>query len=736
MNNHSDQQQAWWIKLIRGVIRFWAKHWYRVEVRGLEHYEQRPKDRPLLIVANHVSLLDGPLIDGFIPGPTTFMIDAGHTQGWWRTRLLSLGRYVVTDLHSPMAAKHLIKALEAGEQVMIFPEGRISTQSGLMKVYSGAGLVADKTGAAVLAVHIEGAQWSQASYLDGRVRWLRRLRRPHITLTLSAAEPLQIEPQLKGRARHLAYQQVMMQRLQASHFNARWHPMSLWQAFDHAVTTQWPVGRWQGVEDALGTQLTYKKARLAARVLGVKLTASLNSSVAANHPHPTVGVMLPNSAGVLVTFWALQSQAKLPAMLNFTAGEAALISACKTAQLTQVLTSRRFIELAGLQAIEQALAAHIEWIYLEDIRETIGLKDKLRALGVPSRKLPGYQQAPTDPAVVLFTSGSEAAPKAVVLSHQNLLANIAQVGSQFALLPGDGVFNALPTFHSFGLTAGLLWPVLAGAKLTLYPSPLHYHQIPEAVYQSNARVFFATDTFYKGYARKADPYDFNQVEVLVAGAEPLSQQTRAIYAQKFGKTILEGYGVTEASPVVAVNTPQARQDGSVGRLLPGLVCRLEPVEGLAEGGRLWIKGPNVMLGYWFETAPGELVAPPDGWYDTGDLARIDQQGFIWLLGRAKRFAKIAGEMVSLVAIEQALTPLLAEDKLVVAVRVSDAKKGEKVVLVSSDAHLSLGQVQQALAQAGINELAWPKMIYWREQIPLLGSGKIAYQILDQWVAEQ
>ncbi|AEG32392.1 AMP-binding protein [Thiomicrospira cyclica] len=726
--SQQKQQQAWWVTFVRGLIKFWAKRWYRIEVRGLEHYHQRPQDRPLLIVANHVSLLDGPLIDGFIPGSTTFMIDAAHTQGWFRSILLRLGRYITTDLHSPMAAKHLIKALEAGEQVMIFPEGRISTQGGLMKIYSGAGLVADKTGAAVLAVHIEGAQWSHASYLDGRVRWLRRSRRPKITLTLSPAEPLAIDPQLRGRARHQAYQKAMLQRLQASHFQASWQPGSLWQAFDQAVTNQWSTGRWQGVDDALGTKLSYKKARLGARVLGSKLAQLC--------PESNIGVMLPNSAGVLVTFWALQSQAKLPAMLNFTAGEAALISACKTAQLQRVLTSRRFIKLAGLQAIEQALAAHIEWIYLEDVRETISLVDKLSALARPSRSLPGYQQAADHPAVILFTSGSEAAPKAVLLSHQNLLANIAQVGSQFALLPGDGVFNALPTFHSFGLTAGLLWPVLAGAKLTLYPSPLHYHQIPEAVYQSNARVFFATDTFYKGYARRADPYDFNQVEVLVAGAEPLSAQTRELYAQKFGKTILEGYGVTEASPVVAVNTPQARQDGSVGRLLPGLVYRLEPVEGLSEGGRLWIKGPNVMLGYWFETAAGELVAPPDGWYDTGDLARIDAQGFIWLLGRAKRFAKIAGEMVSLVAIEQAIAPILAPDKLGVAVRVSDSKKGEKIVLVSNDAHLSLGQVQQVLAQAGMNELAWPKLIYWREQIPLLGSGKIAYQQLDQWVAEQ
>lgn len=729
MNKHSKYHQAWWVGILRGLIKVWASYWFRIEVKGLAHYAEAPKDRPLLIIANHVSLLDGPLIDGFIPGPTKFMIHSGHTQGGLLRRLvLRLGHYLPTDLTHPMAAKHLIKALQAGEQVMIFPEGRITTQGGLMKVYSGAGLVADKTGAAVLAVHIEGAQWSQKSYLDGRVRWLRRLRRPKITLSLSPAAPLNIDAELQGRARHQAYQNAITERLMMSQFNATWQHTSLWRAFDQTVLNQWQTGRWQGVEDSLGTQLTYKKARIAARILGTKL--------AKHCPAKTLGIMLPNSAGVLVTFWALQSQAKLPAMLNFTAGEAALISACKTAQLTQILTSRRFIELAGLQNLEQALAPHIEWIYLEDVRQSIGLVDKLSGLLTPSHRLPGYTQDRCSPAVVLFTSGSEAAPKAVVLSHTNLLANVAQVGCQFALLPGDGVFNALPTFHSFGLTAGLLWPTLAGAKLTLYPTPLHYQQIPEAVYQSNARVFFATDTFYKGYARKADPYDFYQVEVLVAGAEALSEQTRQLYIEKLGKAILEGYGVTEAAPVVAVNRPQAHRNGSVGRLLPGLSYRIDAVEGLAEGGRLWIKGPNVMLGYWFESAPGELVAPPEGWYDTGDLARVDEQGYLWLLGRAKRFAKIAGEMVSLAAIEQAVVPLLTGEHLAVAVRLNDSKKGEKLYLVTTDANISLGQVHARLADAGINELAWPKRLLWREQMPLLGTGKVAYQQLDQWVAAE
>jgi acyl-[acyl-carrier-protein]-phospholipid O-acyltransferase/long-chain-fatty-acid--[acyl-carrier-protein] ligase len=317
-----------------------------------------------------------------------------------------------------------------------------------------------------------------------------------------------------------------------------------------------------------------------------------------------------------------------------------------------------------------------------------------------------------------------------VLSHQNLIANIEQISAMFALLPSDGVFNALPTFHSFGLTAGLLWPILSGARVELHPSPLHYHLIPERIYQTNARLFFATDTFYKGYARKADPYDFYSIDALVAGAEKLKPETRQLYADRFHKPIFEGYGVTETAPVLAVNIPQKCKHGTVGQFVPGIEWRLEPVEGLSDGGRLWVKGPNVMLGYFFADQPGVLQPPEQGWYDTGDLAEVDEEGFVTLLGRAKRFAKIAGEMISLAAIEAAINPACSSGQ-VVAVRRADSHKGECIGLVTDDVNLTKHHIIQMLKNAGLPEIAIPKTIWVIEQIPLLGTGKVDYMAIEE-----
>ena len=704
---------------MKWVFKVLFKLLWRVEVRGLEHYAKVDQSQqPLLIVANHVSLLDGPLIDLFVPGRTTFMIHASHTGGWKRW-ILKMADFIEVDMHSPLAAKHMIQALKAGKQGMIFPEGRVTTTGGLMKVYDGTALVADKTQAAILPVHIENAQFSKLSYLDGRFRWVRRFWFPRIRITLLPPQTLAITQGLKGHARHAELKQAMFTLMRDSQFNARYQPQTLTQALLSAQ--QHDQQAWS-IADAQGTQLGLKKLVLAARVLGYQLDQTLVNQ-------KQVGVMLPNVAGVVATFFALQAYGRIPAMLNFTSGEAALISACRTAQVQSVLTSRKFIELAGLETLAEALAQEVELIYLEDIREQITLGVKLKALLRSKSKLPGLQVAPDQPAVILFTSGSEGAPKAVLLSHQNIVANVEQISAMFPLLPGDGVFNALPTFHSFGLTAGLLWPLFKGARVELHPSPLHYHIIPERIYQTNARLFFATDTFYNGYARKADAYDFYSIDALVAGAEKLRPETRQRYADQFHKPIFEGYGVTEAAPVLAVNIPQMCQHGTVGQFVPGIEHRIEPVAGLPEGGRLWVRGPNIMLGYYKADNPGLLVPPPDGWYDTGDIVKVNEQGFVTILGRAKRFAKIAGEMVSLAAVEAAIAKVCHQGQAI-AVRQQDAHKGEKLCLVTDDAHLSKQKVAEAIRLAGLSELAIPKTILLVDKIPLLGTGKVDYLAVD------
>ena len=360
-------------------------------------------------------------------------------------------------------------------------------------------------------------------------------------------------------------------------------------------------------------------------------------------------------------------------MLNFSTGPAAAQSACKAAEIKLVVTARKFVEKAKLEAMVAALASQTTVLYLEDVRGEIGITTRIRALVRSLMARPRHRRERAhDPAVVLFTSGSEGTPKGVVLSHRNLLANRHQLGSVVDFSPKDIVFNALPVFHSFGLTGGLLLPLLAGVRVFLYPSPLHYRTVPELAYGVNATILFGTDTFLAGYARVADNYDFYSVRYVFAGAERVKPETRRVWSEKFGIRILEGYGATETAPALAVNTPMHFKAGTVGRLLPGVEHRLETVEGIADAARLFVSGPNVMLGYLRAENPGVIDPPPDGWYDTGDIVQIDAEGFVTIKGRAKRFAKVAGEMVPLGAVEE-LVARVWPSAMHAVVSVPDAK---------------------------------------------------------------
>ena len=359
--------------------------------------------------------------------------------------------------------------------------------------------------------------------------------------------------------------------------------------------------------------------------------------------------------------------------------------------------------------------------------------DKARALLDGERPL--VTRDADDPAAILFTSGSEGMPKGVALSHRNILANAAQALARVDVNADDKVFNVLPVFHSFGLTGGLMMPLLAGIPVYLYPSPLHYRIVPELIYQSNATVLFGTDTFLAGYARSAHPYDFRQLRLVVAGAEAVKERTRDIYFNRFGVRILEGYGVTETAPVLAMNTPMANRPGTVGRLAPLMEARLEPTPGIEVGGRLFVRGPNVMLGYLRAENPGVIEPLPDGWHDTGDIVAIDADGYITIKGRAKRFAKIAGEMVSLALVED-LAARLWQQANSAAVALPDPRKGERIVLLTTQK----GAIREALLKqarsAGASELCAPACVLVVEKIPVLGSGKVDYVATRALAAER
>jgi len=287
------------------------------------------------------------------------------------------------------------------------------------------------------------------------------------------------------------------------------------------------------------------------------------------------------------------------------------------------------------------------------------------------------------------------------------------------------VLNAMPMFHSFGLNGGTILPVLCGVRIFFYPSPLHYRMVPEVAYDSDATIVFGTDTFLAGWARFAHPYDFRSIHTAFGGAEKVKPETRAIYMERFGVRILEGYGATETSAVVSVNTAMHNRTGTVGRLLPGMEWRLEPVPDLHDGGRLHVRGPNIMLGYYRADHPGVLDPPEDGWYDTGDIVSIDADGFVTIRGRAKRFAKIAGEMISLAACEELAQAVWPKAQHAVIAR-PDARKGEQLLLVTTQADAAISQLLAAARERGIAEVMVARQIEIRPSLPLLGTGKIDY----------
>ena len=711
--------------LMKGLALSLFRLCNRIEVRGLEHLEAAG-DKAVIVV-NHASFLDGPLLAAVLPGRPMFAIDSKMAQRWWVRPFMKLVEAFPMDPTRPLSTKALIRAVAEGKHCVIFPEGRLTVTGSLMKIYEGPGMVADKAGATVVPVRIDGAQYSYFSRLKGKLR--RRLF-PKITVTVLEPRRFTVPAALKGRARRQAMgQQLYDVMSQMMFLTQNRRARSLFDALLEARSLQ--GGGREVLEDITYQPLTYDRLLLGSLILGRKMAQQVPQGA-------TAGILLPNAAGVAVTLFGLQAYGRVPAMLNFSAGAANMIAACRTAEIETVYTSRRFIEAARLEAAAEALAAEVELVYLEDLRAEIGLADKLGGLGrrvLARLGLHGAARDPQDPAVVLFTSGSEGTPKGVVLSHANLLANCSQLAARVDFNPSDTVFNALPVFHSFGLTGGLLLPLLSGTRTFLYPSPLHYRIVPEAAYIANATILFGTDTFLSGYARVAHPYDFYSLRYVFAGAEKLREETRQTWMEKFGLRVFEGYGATECAPVIAVNTPMHYKPGTVGRLLPGIETRLETVPGIDEGRRLWVSGPNVMLGYLRAENPGQLEPPPQGWYDTGDIVAIDDRGFVSIRGRAKRFAKIAGEMVSLTAVE-ALASGLWPENLHVVVNLPDPRKGEQLVLVTDREAATARDLQAWARQQGATELMVPKTVLTVDRVPVLGTGKTDFVAARDLAAQQ
>ncbi|MCB1783492.1 MAG: acyl-[ACP]--phospholipid O-acyltransferase [Alphaproteobacteria bacterium] len=708
--------------LLKTLLQGLFKLLYKVEVRGIENIKKA--GNRALIVGNHVSLLDPPLLAAFLPGRPMFAVNSFVAEWVWVKPFLKLVDAFPLDPTNPFSVKSLIKEVEKDKHCVIFPEGRLTETGALMKIYEGPGMIADKSDAMILPVRLDGVQHTAFARLKDKVP-LRKF--PKVTITILEPRHFKIPDALTGRARRQMAGLQLYDLMEQMMFQTEDRNQTLFSALMKARYingSNAPIA-----EDVERKPMTFKTLVKGAIVLGRKFAATTTRG-------ENVGMLLPNSCATLTAFFGLQAFGRVPAMLNFSAGQHAILAACTAAQLKTVITSRKFIDFARLGDLAAAMEEQgLKLVYLEDIKKGLTPLDKARSLYAArtARLIHESQKVkPDDPAVVLFTSGSEGLPKGVVLSHANIMSNIIQLTARVDFNRQDIVFNCLPMFHSFGLTGGTLLPVLSGVRTFLYPNPLHYRIVPELVYSSNATIMFGTDTFLNGYAKKANAYDFYRMRYIFAGAEKVREETRQIYMERFGVRVLEGYGSTETSPVIACNAPMHTKPGSVGRLLAGLEYRLADVPGVDQGGRLSVKGPNVMLGYLRAENPGVLEPPPEGWYDTGDIVDIDEEGYVSILGRAKRFAKIAGEMVSLTSVETYVKKVYPDHNHAVA-SIPDKRKGEQLVLVTTNDKAAREDLSKYASENGISELAVPKTILLIESIPVLGTGKTDYAEIQQFV---
>ncbi|MGP7984163.1 acyl-[ACP]--phospholipid O-acyltransferase [Rhodoblastus sp.] len=703
---------------LRDFISILFRAFYRLEVRG---HDNIAKAGPNAILAlNHVSFLDAALALSLLDRDPIFAIDTGIAQRWWVKPFLRLVRVYPLDPTKPMATRGLIQAVRNGETLVIFPEGRLTVTGSLMKVYDGAGMIADKSGRKVVPARIDGLEATAFSRLSRDLAPRRFLNK--VTVTILEPVELDIDQTLVGKARRQAAGAALYQIMSDLLFRTTDVEKTLFTAVAEAARKH-GMGR-IALEDPTSPALSYRKLLIGARLLGKKFSRL----APAGEP---IGLMLPNANGAGAAFLGLLSANRPPAMINFTAGAANIAAACMAANVETIVTSRAFIEKARLEALVDRVAERVAFVYLEDMRDTISGLDKLRAF--LNCRVPLARAKPDERGVILFTSGSEGAPKGVALSHRNILSNVAQVAARIDFGRSDRLFNVLPIFHSFGLTGGLVLPLVSGVPVYLYPSPLHYRVIPELIYGSNATILFGTDTLLNGYARSAHPYDLRSLRYVIAGAEAVKEATRRLYQEKFGLRLLEGYGVTETSPVLALNTPMFNRFGTVGLICPGMEARLESIDGVKDGARLHVRGPNVMLGYLRAENPGVLEPPPGGWHDTGDIVAIDREGFIAIKGRAKRFAKIGGEMISLAAVEN-LAALCWPDATVAAVSQSDPRKGERIILCAEHPGATRADFIASAKAHGASELMFPAKVLAMDELPLLGSGKIDYPALSKAVA--
>ena len=704
-------------EFVKFCLRFVLK---LMKAKCLFDFDVNTIPQKAVYVANHVSYLDPILLFAFLPGDPVFALNGHLYRRHWIRFLMRCADIIKFNPIEPSDIKKLIAKVDEGRQVVIFAEGRITENGGLMKIYEAPGLVADKSGAPLIPIWIDGPQYSYFSKTRGH---LPHRPLPKMRIYVGKPRNFKLKDELRRQRDHISNEVYMILREMGFEINYNKDISLFAQLMKTAKVysrTGWFSKRPRIIEDINRKQKSYKDIIVASFALG-------RSFKKFTQHDENVGVLLPNAIATVCTFFGLSAYERTPVMINFSVGARNMVSMCKTAQVKTVITSRTFIIKGKLESVvEEIEKSGCKIVYLEDIAKKMSLSTKIGALLSYKIKHVPHKIGGNRKAVIVFTSGSEGAPKGVLLSHANLIANVNQLSAIQTVTHKDLLFNALPMFHSFGLMVGMLFPLFQGAKLFLYPSPLHYRVVAELVYELGATLMIGTDTFLRGYAKIAHPYDFHTIRLMYSGGEAAKADTRSMWMEHSGVRMMEAYGSTECSPVMTANNGIFNKFGSIGKLLPGMQYKIEPVDGIETGGELCVKGPNVMLGYYMPDNPGVLVPPADGWYHTGDVVDLDEIGFFTIKDRIKRFAKIGGEMVSLNAVQDMVidaTKNMEGDFNYGVVAVPHESKGEQIVLVTNNQDVTSGLLHEFVKANGMSELYLPRVILYHDKLPVFATGK-------------
>ena len=688
-------------KLLKPIVN----RLFKIKLENLDKLEVDFSE-PTILMPNHTSLLDAIILALNLPDNVCFVVNTEVAKKY--SFLVNMTNHITVGTLNPFSIRLMIKELKSGKTLLIFPEGRITTTGGLMKIYSGAAHVAIKSNAKIYPITIRGLERSKLSYLQDKVK--TRVF-PQVSIRVCKPFNIPIDTDMSLKTQKKIASDAILKIMQAELVQSNSEDNI--NLFDKLLDIACLADKNRIIIEDINQKVSYKKLLLSCYVLGEKFKDKIG-----------VGVLLPNSIAHVVTIFALFKNGITPSILNFSSGQQNILDCCETAEIKEILTSREFVTKAKLDNLIATLGKKIKIVYLEDVKASVTTGDKINSIfDYMFKKRSSFKEG----KLILFTSGSESKPKGVVLSHRNIYSNILQAKSIIDMTDSDKFLNVLPMFHSFGLTAGTLLPILSNVQVFLYPTPLNYKIIPEIAYEKNCTILFGTSTFLKGYGINAHPYDFYSLRYVFAGAEKLKEEVSDLWMDKFGIRIFEGYGTTEASPILSLNTPLLNKKGSVGCLLPGIEYKLEPVEGIDSGGNLLVKGTNLMEGYLIH---GQGFKPLIDWYKTGDIVEIDNQGFITIISRLKRFAKVAGEMVSLNLIEEIASECFGTTNLATIATV-DPSKGEKIILFITEEGHTLNKLRAFIRSRNLSPLLMPAELTLIDRIPLLGSGKTDYVELQK-----